>query len=263
MTIQQEIETIIHTIKRSPMDLNPRLKLVQLYILEGSWEQALRTIQGYLKLNPKDEQSKKLLQANIECEIKRLDVFTQQQKALAYPASNQTIVDLQQDLLVACLSSAEQNAVDKFLQLVDIQATEQQITCYPQDTTDSSVATGTWLDTDMRTASVIELFFQSEYYWLPISDIKQVTFKPSEVLTDMVWRRADIQLMNGQATAGFIPTRYIMTKKGDYSDALKHAKLTQWQEQNGVTLAQGQKVLSNGDKDVSILDIDKIIHITS
>ena len=71
MYLSQQIESTIQAIKKSPMDFNLRLSLVQSYLLQANWQQALKTIQGYLKLNPNDEQSKALLLNNIDCEDRK------------------------------------------------------------------------------------------------------------------------------------------------------------------------------------------------
>lgn len=99
MYLSQQIESTIHAIKKSPMDLNLRLSLVQSYLLQANWQQALKTIQGYLKLNPNDEQSKALLLNNIDCEIQRQRLFNNELSVQGYIGTNEAIIGFQQDLL--------------------------------------------------------------------------------------------------------------------------------------------------------------------
>lgn len=52
MYLSQQIESTIHAIKKSPMDLNLRLSLVQLYLLQANWQQALKTSKRLFKAIP-------------------------------------------------------------------------------------------------------------------------------------------------------------------------------------------------------------------
>ena len=262
MSIQQEITATIASIKKSPMDLNLRLSLIQLYILDINWSSALKTTQGYLKLNPTDEQSKTLFLSNIECEIQRHKVFSNIAQAMPYPECSNEIIKFQQSLLHDYFNNtAEQVLADKFTKFIDSLAYE--LTIKIKVSKNNTIYQGLWLDTDMRTACVLELFCQGQYYWLPFADIKRIIFKDNEILTDVIWRRANIELMNGQITAGFVPARYAALENVELSDEIKYSKLTQWQEINGLTIALGQKVLSNGEEDVSLLDIQEFVNLNS
>lgn len=257
MSLRQKTETTIQAIKKNPMDLNLRLSLIQLYALEGNWQQALKTMQGYLKLNPTDEQSKTLLLSNIECEIKRQQVFNGQEAPVGYPSANQAVIDFQQSLLDDYHKQQSPTVInERFLAFVDGLDFSLNIDVN-QTKKPSELKTyqGVWLDTDMRVACILELFLQGSYYWLPLSDIQRIVFKDSEVMTDIIWRRAEIELINGDVTSGFVPARYVMTDSAQLLDDIKYARLTQWQEINGMTIGQGQKVWSNGELDVAMLDI--------
>lgn len=257
MSIQENIETTIQSVKKSPMDLNLRLKLIQLYLVEAEWGKALTTTQGYLKLNPKDEQSKHLLLSNIECEIVRKKVFSNEITVTEYAYANENIIAFQKDILNDYFRKTDKHLIDeKFVSFVDSLDSELSI-MIPQNK-EIQTHNGLWLDTDMRTACVVELFCQGRYYWLPMVDIKKINFKPNEILTDILWRRVEIELVNGHMTAGFMPVRYVMTENLSLTDEIKYAKLTQWQDINGFSIAQGQKVWSNGDIDVGLLDIFQI-----
>lgn len=258
MYLSQQIESTIQAIKKSPMDFNLRLSLVQSYLLQANWQQALKTIQGYLKLNPNDEQSKALLLNNIDCEIQRQRVFNNELSVQGYIGTNEAIIAFQQDLLSEYFAQAdEQQMTKKFVAFVDSLDSELSITV--QQAENNTVYEGLWLDSDMRTACVLELFCQGKYYWLPITDIKRLTFKPNEILTDIIWRRAEIELVNGQTTAGFVPARYVVPADTNLSEALGYARLTEWQVFQGFTTALGQKVWSNGEVDVGLLDIEQIM----
>ena len=129
MYLSQQIESTIHAIKKSPMDLNLRLSLVQLYLLQANWQQALKTVKGYLKLNPNDEQSKILLLKNIDCEIQRQRVFNNDLSVQGYIGTNEAIIAFQQDLLSDYFAQvSEQQITKKFIEFVDSLDSELSIT---------------------------------------------------------------------------------------------------------------------------------------
>lgn len=97
---------------------------------------------------------------------------------------------------------------------------------------------------------------QDQYFWLPLNAISSISFWENEILTDILWRRAEIKLKNNENLAVFIPARYPTTNQT--SDNIKLNKTTEWQDVQGLSMASGQKMLTSGYTDIAFLDIKKI-----
>lgn len=228
--------------------MDARLALIQSYCLNADWQKALNLTKTSLQLNP-DDHINALLKNNIIGEIQRQKVLLGELPPFSY--SNYDTPTLQLQLLQNYLHANYSVLVGEFddlIQETDFQAT---ITTY-----DKNIHQDTWIDSDFRFASILEVFIQENYYWLPLNAIKSIAFWDHEVLTDILWRRAHIILQDDSSIAAFIPARYPTHQ--DLPDLFKLNKMTQWQEIEGLPLAYGQKMLTSGATDIALLDIKSI-----
>lgn len=250
-SLHNQILDTIEKIRNSPLDFNLRLQLVQYYCLTHQWEKAKRTLQQYLKLNPKDQQSQTLFAGNIECELARINVFKGRQPFIAYSSEN-IVVNLQQNM-VANLENT-QHLYTHFMTLCNEHTAEMKIKCYEQQDLD-----GQFIDTDIRLSHIFEIFQDNHYYVISLNEISAVHFKPTEILTDLMWRRGEVILKNQQTISCFMPVRYPVLQDGtDLDDALLHARITEWQNLDNFSIAVGQKTFTNAENDIGILDISDI-----
>lgn len=249
MTIQNNINFLIENIKNNPLDKNLRLELLQFYCLDGQWNLALKVIKQYIKLNQNDSQTKVLFLNNIICEIERSNVFFDNHFAQAYPKTNHNLVIKQIELLNLFKLDKLKNMTDYFLNSFEL--VDNELSCTLKD----NVVTGKWIDTDCRLAFVIEVFQQDKYYWLSINEVDKIIFKDTEILPDVFWRRAEIILKDKQHIACFLPVRYPFQSNDEMNDQLKYASSTLWNNVNELSIGLGQKTYTNGDDDISILDI--------
>lgn len=259
MKIKKHIEEIIIQLKQQPMNLDLRLELIQYYCIDGNWEKALKTVDQYLKINLKDEQSKYLFKNNILCEIKRLNTLTNIDQINFYTSEDQKISDLQHKIFELFTKNTPIADIEnKFLSGFDEYQSYLKIQLH-----DKRILEGLWIDTDHRFSFIIEIFISDQYYWLPLMQIEKVIFKTNEYLSDTLWRRAEIFLKNGQQIAGFIPARYPITCHEKISDEIKQNKETIWTNKGSLSIGQGQKTWTNSSDDIGLLDIDMICSITN
>lgn len=248
--IPNHIEALIGCLKKTPMNLNARLELIQYYCLNADWQKALSTTDGFLKIKH-DPHVKSLLRQNILCEAQREKIFRGHETASPYP--NTTLNNNQSSLLQAFYGN-HNDMINLFNQVINDHNFNMCITTY-----DGQTYQDLWIDSDFRLASILEVFIEDQYYWLSMKNIQSIHFWKHEVLTDVLWRRAKITLQNQQEFSAFIPARYpILT---EVSEDIKQNKLTQWEQISGLSWANGQKTLTSGDTDVSLLDIDIMIRV--
>lgn len=252
-TLDNEIVDLIAKIRKQPSDTNLRLALIQYYCITANWQKALSTIKNYLKINPKDENSKVLLEANIKSEIKRSQVFSGDLAPIMYPDCDENIFEHQKTLLTNYVQSVDSQATTQLF----LETYEQLNNTYSIELAEGESVSGSWVDSDVRTAYVLEVFLQDQYYWIPFTSIQKIVFKNNEYLTDILWRRGEIHLTGDRVLPAFIPARYVMNDI-DICDELKLCQKTDWQTYGDLHIASGQKVLTNAEDDVSLLDIIQI-----
>lgn len=257
-TISHHIKTLINHLRKTPMDLNARLALIQYYCLDADWQQALNTTNNFLTIQ-NDSHVKTLLKKNILCEIQRKKVFQNSELPSTYP---NTTFHRNQTLLLQAFYDNNETIVNTFNQLIDECNFWATITTY-----NKQIHQDFWIDSDFRLSSVLEIFVDTHYYWLPTNNIHSIHFWRHEVLTDILWRRAKITLQNQQEISAFIPARYPILIPARYpiltevSDDIKQNKRTQWEQLSTLSWANGQKTLTSGDVDIALLDIDVIVRV--
>lgn len=252
MKINIKIDSLIGSIKRNPLNQDLRLELIQYYCIDGRWDSALKSIQQYVKLNPKDSQSKGLFYGNINCEIKRQQVLLGHQKAEVYPGLSVELINHQNEILNNYLLKDFNLLQSQFLN------TLSKVNNTFECNTGKQISTGSFIDTDCRLAFVVEIFCQDNYYWISINDIEKIIFKDNEFLTDLMWRRGEIFTKDNQHIPCFFPVRYPLTESIELADSFKYSTTTEWFNTGELSTAIGQKVLSNGDVDISFLDIHSL-----
>lgn len=254
MLISQKIDFLVSQIKQQPMNLDLRLSLVQYFCLNSDWSKALNCIEQYLKLHPQDRQSSVLLKQNILCEIKRETLLKEYN------------IELVQSILPDCKIVRQQvELLNNYLQQVEPAQLEQQFLEYIQSQSLRTVSINQQpykeqliLDSDLRYAMICEIFIGEQYCWLAWQDISKIYFKSNQYLTDLLWRRAEIILNNGNHLAGFIPVRYPLIEQKDYVDELKYAQKTDWFSYGQLNWADGQKMICHTEHDFAILDIEDL-----
>ena len=246
--IDNQINLITNHLKKHPMDLDARLLLIQLWCLNADWQKALSTTEGFLKIHT-DNHVQSLLKNNILAEIHRQQAFASAE--LPYTYNNYKFNSLQLNLFQK-FNKHNYNLLSKdFEILIDTIKARGTITTYQERFQEQL-----WIDSDFRLSSILEIFIQDNYYWLPMNAILSIKFWQHEILTDILWRRAQISLQDNTQIAAFVPARYPIISNCPHN--IKMNKTTQWDEVMGLAYAQGQKVLTSGEQDVAILDIDKI-----
>ncbi len=255
MKISNKIDNLIDSIKRNPLNHNLRMELIQYYCMDARWDSALKSIQQYIKLNPKDSQSKELFQGNIHCEIQRQQVILGQKKAEVYPGLSVELIDLQNHILSTYHLTDFNLLKTQFLDALS--KVNNTFECIA----DEQIYTGNFIDTDCRLAFVLEIFTQDKYYWISINDIEKIVFKETELLTDIMWRRGEVFTKDNKHIPCFFPVRYPLFDEIESADSFKYSTATEWFNVGELSTAIGQKVLSNGDVDLALLDISKLTSI--
>jgi type VI secretion system protein ImpE len=116
-----------------------------------------------------------------------------------------------------------------------------------------------WIaDADGRLGPVLEAIVNGRYYWVPFERIREIQIEAPEDLRDMVWLPAHFELANEGEAFGLIPSRYPSSESSD-DGLVQLGRKTEWQEQDGgLFVGLGQRLLTTEAGDYSILDVRQI-----
>jgi len=238
-------------IRAKPNDADLRLLLLHLNALAGDWESALKQLKVYGDLATGQE-SKLLgmtLSALIESEGQRNAVLAGTQEPLIFGQPLPWVGDLIQ--MHRHLRAGEYDAACR---------------CRAQVAESAGAVSGTiggkpfpWLgDTDWRFCSIFEAVIGGSYYWVPLQCVLRITLGEPTGLRDLIWQPVNFRFINGGESPGFIPARYPGSEKSDNPDIVL-SRGTVWEEiAPGIVIARGQRVLTDGDNDYSLLDVRRI-----
>lgn len=254
-SIDNKILDIKKLIKENPLNFNLRIELVQYYCLKGFWKDALKLLDSYCILNPSDNQTKKLFQNNIKCEIERLSVFNHESVASSINKYGFDICKKQYEFL-RNISVFDQNiSLDLFEFMSNYNNKKFNILL-----NDNRLLNGLISDTDHRVCNIFEVFVEENYKWVALNSIQKIEFYESEYVVDLIWRRAIMTLSENEKIPCFIPVRYSFTDNEGSDDSLICSKRTIWKAtDSGFLVGSGQKTyVLNNEIDFAILDIKKM-----
>ena len=246
VAIELQISQLHQSIRSNPAKVEYRVHLAQLLMISGQWDRCLQQLQTTAQLDPKSIPMAQTYRELICAEIFREQVFIGQRAPAAKVA-----VEPWQDLLAEALVARANNqpAIADELQQ---QAYNQAPTC-KFSINDQVVS---WIaDGDSRLGPICELFINGSYYWVPFTQIQQMTLEPPKDLRDLVWSPATIILMDSSEHVCFLPSRYAASYAVN-NDQLALSALTEWTPLSAESWAGlGQKILIADEAEFSLLSI--------
>ncbi|MGV2863949.1 type VI secretion system accessory protein TagJ [Achromobacter sp. AGC39] len=117
-----------------------------------------------------------------------------------------------------------------------------------------------WIcDGDSRLGPVFEFLGAGRYVWLPFTALKRLRLLAPEGLCDLVWSRAEIELVGGRTLQGLVPARYPPAPGArmiDQPDPVKLGRVTEWRPLYADTYAGvGQKMWLTDAGEFALLDL--------
>lgn len=238
-------------IRANPGEAELRLVLAHLNALGGDWESATKQLKLYGDLATDDKRQLLVITVGslIDSEKQRREVLAGEREPLIFGDPLPWVADLIQ---MHRHARAGENAAA----LATRDRVIDQAEAVPGRIDGTAFS---WLgDTDWRFPAVFEAVIGGSYYWLPVQRLLGITLKEPKGLRDLIWCPVTFKLTNGGETPGFIPTRYPGSESSENQD-LVLARGTVWDEPSpGMVVAKGQRVLTDGEKDYSLLDVRRV-----
>lgn len=112
-------------------------------------------------------------------------------------------------------------------------------------------------DADDLFGTVLEVFAQGKYFWVPFEQVASLTANPPKFPRDTLYLPARLTLADESSGDVFLPTVY----PGSYTDsddALRLGRATEWDGPPGAVRGRGHRVVLIGDADVGLVDIREL-----
>ncbi len=238
-------------IRANPGEGGLRLVLAHLNALGGDWEAATKQLKLYGELSTDDKRQLLVITVGslIDSEKQRREVLAGEREPLIFGDPLPWVADL---ILMHRHALAGENAAA----LAARERVIDQAEAVPGRVDGTAFS---WLgDTDWRFPAVFEAVIGGSYYWLPVQRLLGITIHEPKGLRDLMWCPVTFKLTNGGETPGFIPTRYPGSESSGNAD-LVLSRGTVWDEPSpGMVIAKGQRVLTDGEQDYSLLDVRRV-----
>lgn len=115
-----------------------------------------------------------------------------------------------------------------------------------------------WLsDADQRFGPILECVLDGKYYWIPFSNIKEITIEKPTDLRDLVWLPAILMLAAGAQKVALLPVRYPGTETTNNGPAML-SRATEWTDKGGISVGIGQRLITTDAAEIGLLEVRKI-----
>ena len=239
------LEALQALVRAKPADAKLRIFLFQLLCVLGDWNRAIRQLKVCGELDPGALQMAQAYREAIICEVYREKVFAGDKAPLVFGEP--------QEWLAWLIEAQKLLAAGNFAAAADLRG--KAFEAAPATSGNLDGTAFEWIaDADMRFGPVLEAVVNGRYFWLPFSQITQISFDPPTDLRDAVWTAANIKLANEGSVVALIPSRYPNSgQTGTAGEKLSRA--TSWVDAGADTfVGTGQRLLSTDTGDVALLD---------
>lgn len=112
-------------------------------------------------------------------------------------------------------------------------------------------------DADDLFGTVLEVFAQGKYFWVPFEQVASLTANPPKFPRDTIYLPARLTLADDSSGDVFVPTLYPDSYE-HHDDAVKLGRATDWENGTGAVRGRGHRVILIGDDDVGLVDIREL-----
>lgn len=248
--LKAALEEIENAILAEPGRADLRLVLFQLLSIMGDWDRALVQLNEVAVLNQDATVLIRIYRELLLCEAFRAEVFTGEREPLLFGESN--------DWLATLIRSIQHTEAGNGAQASELvmEAVENAV---PRSGTINDEPFSWFSDADMRLGPVFEIILEGKYYWVPISNIAEISFSEPENLHNLVWLPVQVQWVNDESSTAHMPTRYPgPATVQDVQSAL--ARKTEWTDiGGGFYTGSGQRMFTTENAEYSLLQTRRIV----
>lgn len=248
--LEDAIQATIEIVRNKPSDIPARSALCEFHCFAGNLEKADKQLDTLLSLDAEALHGVSMFRQLIRAEEARGQFY----KDGALPEFVEQPNGELKARLEASIAIREGSADAAAAKLAEADAARVAVsgTCNGEAFDDLR-------DLDDLLGSVIEVLTSTgKYYWVPLSQIRSLTFDPIEHTRDLLWRPMEIEVEGDIDGRVYAPALYYGSHLGE--DPNSHVGLaTDWTESiPGVIRGVGQKMFLVGEEAVPGLQINEL-----
>jgi type VI secretion system protein ImpE len=244
------IQAAINHVRSKPTDMTARTFLFELLIFSGEWERAEKQLDVLGQQDANAVIGSQIYRQCIQGERERKKVFASE----SFPVFLNPPPEYVNFLLQGVRLINEGKLVE---------AREKLDTAEAERAVFSGKLNGNNEFQDFRdyndlTSSVLEVFLQGQYVWLPLTQIRRLEIIKPQSLRDLCWTQAKIESIDGTSGEVFIPALYPNTYQ-NADDQIRLGRMTDWQEiGEEIFIGGGTRIFWVDGADTPLFEVEKI-----
>ncbi|MBW8270240.1 type VI secretion system accessory protein TagJ [Caldovatus aquaticus] len=253
--LQGAVAAATAAVKAAPRDFGARWVLAEMLLFAGELERADRALDAIILEEPSPAvlEFRRLLRAAEH----RRRVFGREGAAPKLQGEEAT--PAQTACLRALVELRAGNAAAAAAAAAEAEAARPRVagTHAPPRATAASVAFDDLRDADDLFSPFLEvLTVAGDYLWVPIERIRSLAFETPRRPRDLCWRRATIEMKDGQEGVVFVPAIYPWGDPAGMPDALRLGRTTDWPDAGeGPVRGLGQRLFLAGEEALPVNEI--------
>lgn len=243
------IEQVTQDVKSNPRDLKSRIFLFELLCFAGEFQRAQRQLDAVAQTSGdvKIEVGAQAYRNVIQAETQRREFFTGSQKTPKFLAEPPAYTSLHVD----AAAKLRANDFAELERLLDESGKIRQ----PITGQCNGKAFADFQDGDDLIGPFLEVFLQSDYYWLPLEQITHLEIPAPSTLRDLLWTPARVAICDRPIGDLLIPALYFGSHVNP-NDLVKLGRRTEWKPVGNDHLSGvGQRTFFADETEYPLLEI--------
>jgi type VI secretion system protein ImpE len=247
--IEGAVAAATAAVKAAPREAGARWLLAEMLVFAGEFERADRSLDAVLEETPSPTVME--FRQLIRGEVVRRQVLTEG-RVPKFQGEDPTDAQKAAAQAVTLLRAGDQAGAAAAA--AEVESLRARVSGKAGD-----VAFDDFRDVDDVFAAMIEVHTAGgEYMWVPTERLRALSFDAPKRPRDLYWRRATIEMKDGQEGVVYIPVVYPWTAK-DMPNPLRLGRGTEWQETPGLVRGLGGREFLVGEEAKTLAEFDELI----
>ncbi len=245
----EAIAAAIAAVKAAPSDVDSRGLLSDLLCFSADPERADKHLETIATLQPGAATGVSLVRQLLRAQAWRED-FYREGRTPEFLKTPDEALQLQLRASIALREGESAEAQDLLGQAEELRGPLRCARVDPEGSGDATTY-DEFRDCDDLVGGALEVFTSTgKFYWIPISQVKELEPRPRERVRDLLWRRVRLEVDDGPEGEVYLPSIYA-PMEADADDATRLGRLTEYTESEPVR-GIGRRQFLLGDEAVTV-----------
>ncbi|CAH0300394.1 type VI secretion system accessory protein TagJ [Roseomonas sp. CECT 9278] len=246
--IEGAVAAATAAVKAAPREAGARWLLAEMLVFAGEFERADRSLDAVLEETPSPTVME--FRQLIRGEVVRRQVLTEG-RVPKFQGEDPTEAQKAAAQAVTLLRAGDHAGAAAAV--AEVESLRPRVAGRAGD-----VAFDDFRDVDDVFAAMIEVHTAGgEYMWVPTERLRALSFDAPKRPRDLYWRRATIEMKDGQEGVIYMPVVYPWTAK-DMPNPLRLGRGTEWQETAGLVRGLGGREFLVGEEAKTLAEFDEL-----